>query len=212
MSENPITEFAILHLKPGVSVTSSTPEAALFRSDIIGTLKQQDGMNDVRWGHQLENPSILILAVDWTNYKNHEKFIDSAPYSPFVKKLQDNFVTDLSLHHAFLPPRKTGLLTSAPCIELATFYGIEEGCMENIREFEQKAVAEGCHGMVYGETMEEISKEDGGEKAKAAILCIGWDSREKHMEYRESKNFKENIALLRVKNKGASVVHVKFIT
>jgi len=60
--------------------------------------------------------------------------------------------------------------------------------------------------MIYGETMEELSKEEGGEKGKAATLCIGWDSKEKHMEYRESENFKENIGLLRVKNKGASVV------
>jgi len=212
MSAKPVTEFAILNLKPGVSVTSSTPEAALFRSDIIGTLKQQDGMNDVRWGHQLEDPSIVVLAVDWTSYEDHKKFIDSAPYGPFVKKLENNFTTSLSLQHAFLPASKTSLLSSVPCIEYATFYGIEDGCLSNIAEFERKAVAEGYHGMVYGETMEELSKEDGGEKAKAAILCIGWDSKEKHMEYRESENFKENIGLLRVKNKGAIVVHVKFIT
>jgi len=63
MTLKPLTEFAILSLKPGIDVTGSTTEAASFKNEIIGTLKQQEGMIEVRWGHQLENPSIVIMAV-----------------------------------------------------------------------------------------------------------------------------------------------------
>jgi hypothetical protein len=98
------------------------------------------------------------------------------------------------------------LLNSAPCIEFATFYGISDDFLENLKEFEARIKADGYHGMAYGETMEKLSKDGAGEKARAAVLCIGWDSKEKHMEYRESENFKANIGLLRVHNKGASVV------
>lgn len=63
MALKPITEFAILSLKPGVDVTGSTTEAESFKNEIIGTLKQQEGMTEVRWGHQLENPSIVVMTV-----------------------------------------------------------------------------------------------------------------------------------------------------
>jgi hypothetical protein len=63
MSQKPLTEFAILSLKAGIDVTGSTTEAVLFRSDIIGVLKQQEGMTSLRWGHQLENPSSAIMAI-----------------------------------------------------------------------------------------------------------------------------------------------------
>jgi len=213
MSDKPVTEFATLNLKAGVNLTDDSPAARLFRSDIVGTLMLQDGMTNVRWGHELEDESIAILAIDWTSFSAHENFMKSPPYGPFVKKLQDIFVVGLALHHAYLPQNKTHLLTGAPVIELVTVYGAEEGCLDNVKEFESKLEADGYHGMVYGETMEgDIAKEEGGEKGKAVVMCIGWDSREKHMEFRETERFREIIPLLREKNKGANVVHVKFIS
>jgi len=64
---------------------------------------------------------------------------------------------------------------------------------------------DGYFGYAFGETVEEIAK-DGGKDGKAVILWIGWESKEKHMEFRQTEVFKENIRLLREYNGGATVV------
>lgn len=42
------------------------------------------------------------------------------------------------------------------------------------------------HGAAAGPTVAPISKEEGGEKGKAAVLIVGWDSREAHMKTKEA--------------------------
>lgn len=61
-----------------------------------------------------------------------------------------------------------------------------------MREFSDVIVNElrgkedaGFHGSVVGTTVEDTSKEEGGEKGPAVVLVLGWESREKHMEGKE---------------------------
>jgi len=49
---------------------------------------------------------------------------------------------------------------------------------------------------------------DGAKAGKAAVLLIGWESKEAHLRFREKEVFKKHIYLLREKTTGAEVFHV----
>ena len=59
---------------------------------------------------------------------------------------------------------------------------------------------------MYGPVVEEVEKEEGAGKGKAVVLCIGWESREKHMAFRETETFAKNIHFLREGVKGTEIV------
>jgi hypothetical protein len=64
----------------------------------------------------------------------------------------------------------------------------------------------GYLGHAFGLVVEEIEKEEGSGKGKAVVLCIGWESRDAHMAFRETETFAKNIHLLREGMKGAEMV------
>jgi hypothetical protein len=61
-----------------------------------------------------------------------------------------------------------------------------------------------------GVTHEEIEKDS--VKGKGAVLLIGWQSRQEHMDFREKETFKKNIQLLRQNAKGIEMHHTTFMT
>ncbi|KAI9642241.1 hypothetical protein NHQ30_009043 [Ciborinia camelliae] len=65
----------------------------------------------------------------------------------------------------------------------------------------------------YGEVVEKIAKnKEAGEeeKGKAVVLMLGWESREAHMAFRETREYKDHIGLLRKGTSGAEMFHVAF--
>ena len=123
---------------------------------------------------------------------------------------------DVHIHHITQPD--TQLLGSAPVMEVATFHEVEPGMLSNIEKFAaamEKEKPNGYHGGVIGQVLEKIvrHKDVGKEDVKpgdAIVILAGWDSKETHLEFRETELFKENIGLLREKNGGAEVAHVPF--
>jgi len=99
---------------------------------------------------------------------------------------------------------------------MATFYHTEPHFTSNVQKFldtvSKDAVADfGCLGATYGPVVEEIEKEgDGKGKGNAVLLCIGWESREDHMKFRESESFKKNIHFLREGMGGIEMHHTVF--
>ena len=79
-----------------------------------------------------------------------------------------------------------------------------------------EGLVDGFVGAAYGESIEEgVEKhsEQGQEvegTGKVVVGFLGWESKEKHLAFREMELFKENIGLLRGNNRGAEVFHVKF--
>ncbi len=133
-------------------------------------------------------------------------FCNGPLYGPFVQKLL-SIVTGVHLKH-FLPTPNTDVLNAAPVIEFATFYDVDGSFLANAQKFvSTMSSPDGSKGACVGETVEEnVGKHSaGGEgKGKAVVLCIGWESKEKHMEFRDSKWFGENIGLLREGCKGGA--------
>lgn len=74
---------------------------------------------------------------------------------------------------------------------------------------------EGLLGIFYGKVMEKIVRhKDVGKEAvqaaEAVVACLGWESRELHMKFRETEFLREIIPLLREGNGGVEMFHVSF--
>lgn len=85
---------------------------------------------------------------------------------------------------------ETLAVLQAPCTEIVTAYGIQDGFEKNIHDFLVKVDAEklaGYQGGAIGKVDEEISKEEGGEKGPALMLVVGWDSLEAHTDAAKAK-------------------------
>jgi hypothetical protein len=135
--------------------------------------------------------------------------MQSPEYTPFKNRLS-TLMESVSLNHFRPTPFPPTILAQAPCIEFATFQDAEGGFLSNVEKF-TKILAEGKPsgylGHTYGPVVEKISGKDGTE-GNAVRLLIGWQSKEKHMEFRDTELFKDNVALLREKNGGAEVVRI----
>ena len=98
---------------------------------------------------------------------------------------------------------------------MATFYfdgQPPEDCFESCQKFIgicEKEADQQVLGWAYGVTHEEIERE--GVKGKGAVLLIGWESREDHMNFRETDVFKQNIQLLRQTAQKIEMHHTTFL-
>lgn len=156
----------------------------------------------------------MLTSVDWTSLDKHNKFINSPEYGPFNEKLGE-IMDGAALHHIEMRPFPPNILTKAPCVEVATFYNVEEGFIQNLNAFSQAVDTgkpKGFVGYATGEVVEQITRpRDGSQEGKAAVLLFGWESKEKHMEFRETELFAKHIGLLREKNGGVEMVYLQAI-
>ncbi len=137
--------------------------------------------------------------------------IASPEYGPFLEKLDTILSRPPKLFHFQPTPFPPHVLGSAPVTEMATFFQIENTFLANVEKFiECLKGVDGYLGHVFGETIEEIEKEErSGNVGNAVLLCIGWESKEAHMRFRETEAFKNNIYLLREKTSGAEMVRFR---
>ncbi|KAI9053686.1 hypothetical protein LZ554_002639 [Drepanopeziza brunnea f. sp. 'monogermtubi'] len=207
----PVTEIAYITLKPGIELEGSGAAAQAWK-ETLTTVSQQDGYQRMHWGRTLEDPNQLMLFIDWDSRDAHLKFVATPGYTPFKNRL-GTIMEGVHLHHVAFSPFPPSILGRAPVIEFATFFGTSDVFLSHVEKFMGAAgKPEGYHGSVYGPSVEDdVGKHaDGGDKGKAVVLLIGWDSVEAHTKFRETEGFQKNIGLLEDGAKGAEVVHVAF--
>ena len=127
-----------------------------------------------------------------------------------------------SLYHVNLtphPPSAAVSSTSSPVTEALTLYfpssissSEQASFEENFKKFIQalEKHAEGFRSASGGWVVEEVEHESVEGKGKAFFAALGWESVEKHVAFRDTQEFKDNIGLLRDGPKGIEVHHVKF--
>ncbi|EHL03654.1 hypothetical protein M7I_0298 [Glarea lozoyensis 74030] len=198
-SSSPISELTTLHLKPGIDIHKADSQAW---SEILKTISSQPGFLSLTWGSKIEDPTIIILCINWKSYKDHETFTTASFYTSFLETVSALFTT-VEIHH-FTPPQS--LLSKVPVVETVTvFLATPEFYGSNLTKFAnavRSSSTTGLKGVEIGEVVEELAKEEGGEAGRACKLFIGWESVEDHMAFRETAVFKENIGLLREGNGG----------
>jgi heme-degrading monooxygenase HmoA len=151
------------------------------------------------------------LREAWNERKEHEDFIASSAYGPFLEKFLS--ITEggpsIMRHVDFKPDGALATVFSAPVTEFATFYFDDEPPADYVETVANKMGdvlregAEGYLGHAVGVTHEVVEHE--GVKGKAAVLAVGWQSKDAHMAYRETQSFKDNIHLLRSTMKKATM-------
>ena len=208
----PATEVCYITLKAGLDLESTTPEAQVWQ-ETLSTIEAQEGYQRAYYGRQLEDTNVLMLFIDWANVDAHKQFIASPQYGPFKQKL-GTIMEGVHLHHINSIPHPPTIIGRAPCTEVAAFFEAEQGFLEKVKEFGEvleKGKPDGYLGYAYGSVIELVArhKDEGKEgvtKGAAVMALIGWQSREKHLKFRDSQLFKDNIWMLREKNGGAEVV------
>lgn len=150
------------------------------------------------------------LKIDWDSIESHKQFMVSPGYAAFTQKLGTLTAKAPQLFHFVPQPFPPAILSSAAVVEVATFFQTEDSFLSNVEQFMAATAPQmvGYLGHVFGPVVEEIEKEGGtgAGMGSAVVLCIGWESRERHMAFRETESFKQNIHLLREGVKGAEMV------
>lgn len=140
--------------------------------------------------------------------------MNSEAYGPFFNQFKSIAAGAPKIVHTdFTPSGALETVLAAPVTEVVTCYfdsSPPEDYVPKASSFlEQGKGVEGYRGGAVGTTYEEMEKD--GVKGKGAVLAIGWESVQKHMEFRETEKFKENIGLLRQGAKGIEMGHVQFM-
>jgi quinol monooxygenase YgiN len=210
----PTTEIAVMPLTAGTSIGEPTNPGAAVLKDLTTTLRQQDGFQEIHFGTQVESPDTLQLLINWDSRQHHETFMASSAYQPFIKTCATIMSGPANIFHVdFQPSAALNKALSAPVTEIATFYcEAEPGSdwMDNAAKagdwLQREASGAGYLGVAYGISHEEVEYK--GIKGKAAVIAVGWTSKEAHMAFRESETFRENIGLLRGEAKAIEMHHV----
>ncbi|KAL9005680.1 MAG: hypothetical protein Q9188_001539 [Gyalolechia gomerana] len=219
----PVTEVAAIPLQPGVDIDDLDSPTGKVVSDTLGTLRQQEGYQRAYKGLRVESPNILQIYIDWDSLDSHKKFMGQPYYGPFLKHLLSAVDGELGVHHVELTPHPPSAAVSgtfSPVTEVVGHYfaadisDSEKSTFESdLNKFAKvlEETAEGYKGFAGGWLLEEQEHGDMEGKAKVWQSCIGWDSVEAHMAYRETQAFKENVYLMRPESKKAVMMHhVKF--
>ncbi|KAK4553379.1 hypothetical protein LTR86_009436 [Recurvomyces mirabilis] len=211
----PTTEIALFPLKAGANIGDPDNHASPVVNDTLDTLKTIDGMQQINFGMQMEDQSQFQLMVTWDKYDSHMNFTKTNTYGPFLSKFLKIVDGEPSMMHAdFQPEGAINKAFAAPATEIATFYFDGEPPSNYLEDVEKCAKiiekeADGFLGAAVGITYETLEKE--GVKGKAAVLAVGWQSKEAHMAFRETQCFKDNIHLLRGGAKKITMWHVQFM-
>ncbi|KAK4497549.1 hypothetical protein PRZ48_012000 [Zasmidium cellare] len=213
----PTTEFVVAPLKPGIEIGEPDNEGTKAIKECGDTLNKADGLQRVRIGTQVENPSNFQMAVIWDHIDKHKEFMAKDTYKPFLERFLSVAAGHPEIIHAdMVPEGAVNKAFEAPVTEIATFYfGGEPPAdyIDQVLKFGEavnKEQPEGYHGSAVGLTHEDIEKD--GHKGKGAVLTIGWSSVDAHMKFRETETFKSLAPVLRNGVKTANVVHVAFLT
>jgi quinol monooxygenase YgiN len=213
----PTTEIAIIPLTEGTRIGDPSNAGATVMSETATTLHQQPGFHSLHFGTQVETPSTLQMLITWDSRQSHEDFQASPAYQPFLQKFVSIMSGPADIHHVdFQSQEGLKKALAAPMTELATFYCDGKPGDEWLGNAAKAAEwlgreASGAGGYVagasaFGITHEEVEYK--GVKGKAAVIAIGWTSKEAHMSFRETQTFKENIGLLRGDAKAIEMHHV----
>ncbi|KAL8919911.1 MAG: hypothetical protein Q9172_004729 [Xanthocarpia lactea] len=202
-------------LRPGIDTDDPNSAAGKVLDDTFNTLRAQEGYQRAYHGRQVENRSIFQLVID-----SHKTFQSQPYYEAFCKHLLSIVDGDIqSMYHAHLSPHPPSADPSgieAPVTEMITHHfstdisESEQSSFESsMKTFAQilEEKAEGFKGFAGGWVVEELEHEGVEGKTKSWQSCLGWQSVESHLSFRNTKDFEENVHLIRPEFKKAITVH-----
>ena len=215
----PATEVATIPLKAGAFIEDLDSPAGKIWSEMLETASQQEGYQRAYYGRELEDPRVVQLLVDWDSYEAHERFMKSPSYGPFYEHLLPIFDGDVTMVHVNFephPPTAAVVNPTAPVTEVLTAYLAEkdEAYAARSREFAGILLShDAVKGVSTGWTVEDVTHPSlgDGKRGYAYVSVLAWESKEKHVAFRESQVFKDNINLVREGLNGVAFHHTTFV-
>jgi len=145
----PITELALLHLTPGMTLTSPTLRTNLSHAK---TVLQNYTNRTFYYMQQISDPSCIYVVGEWDSLDQHmNDFIPSADNQALLESLKDYITVDSNLEHLDVPNAELPLPRGEEELERArrgeqvwsiTHYTIKGGKREafevQIREMKEK--------------------------------------------------------------------------
>ncbi|KAL2255540.1 hypothetical protein VTK26DRAFT_3161 [Humicola hyalothermophila] len=190
MAASPVVVFQTLASKDG-----QTPRVS---SDLAEGIRKQDGFQGASFGLKMEDPDTGIFCTEWSSRESATSYLSSLGTSVEAKE---------TLLIAMTSPSRRAL--EAPCTEIFTAFGAEEGFMEAVGRFVaavEKTPPVGYLGAQFGE-----STGGDGDGDKAVRMLLGWTSKEAHLEAKGAPGaIQDNIHELRALRKAVDLFHVQF--
>ncbi|KAJ4394771.1 hypothetical protein N0V93_003991 [Gnomoniopsis smithogilvyi] len=114
----PVTEVAILHLQPSVSLTEPS-----FRAKLLHTKKVMENALGIPGRHfnyyqDIKDPSVLYLLGDWQSPSEHwDRFIPSPENQQMLELLKDDLdLPRIQMYHVDVPNAKIPASAEVVCI------------------------------------------------------------------------------------------------
>jgi len=196
------TQIIILPLSSPPDFTSSTPSPTTTTLlTHLKTILSTTGIQSIHYGTAIENPSLLLIFLEWDSSKNFETFINSSSYAHF-STLSPPTSPPKTIHIPISPT--AAFSPSNPKIgatELVLFYFKEDIKEEEIKDVmgnvdKMRPVMERseCFEVFDGWSEESIPiPANPDTKGRVFVNIVAWESVEAHGKFAESDDFKANI-------------------
>lgn len=159
------------------------------------------------------------MSIDWDSINSHTNFMGQPNYETFLKHLLSIVDGEMGVLHVEFnphPPSAAVSGTSSPVTEVVDHYFVadlsdseksdfESNLSKFVKVLEEKA--DGYKGFAGGWIVEEQEHKDMEGKARVWQSCIGWESVDAHMAFRETQVFRDNVHLMRPESRKAVTMH-----
>jgi quinol monooxygenase YgiN len=211
-----VTEIVVL--EPNADVSADT-----VSQNVAASVLQQPGALRLRSSKKHEIANHVIFFIDWEDLSAHQYFENSPAYQPFLEGTLQIASVVADIYHVPFEPFPPMVLDNqggkTAVAEVCHAYLPADISMVQQQEILTTSqqfidlVKQSAKGL-SGETAHGFAQEDiefQGEKCRALLLILGWDSIEAHMAYRDTEGFAEAIPLLRGMPglKGIQMFHVR---
>ncbi|ETS85935.1 hypothetical protein PFICI_03960 [Pestalotiopsis fici W106-1] len=173
------------------------------------TIAQQSGVTRVRYARRHEDPLKGAIFIDWRALSDHKAFMEKEYYGPFLEVVRHLVDGPLSIYHVPFHPHPPTVLDNldgrgrSKVAEVVHAYFPlsitsvqQQEILADVQQFIDQINPKGASGEhAHGFALEDV--EFKGEKCRALVLVLGWDSVEAHHAYRQTEDFAKNIPLLR---------------
>ncbi|KAJ5595042.1 uncharacterized protein N7459_001250 [Penicillium hispanicum] len=218
------TEFIFFKVKPAVQPEDPDSDEGRALMEVFHSTKHQSGHHNSAWGRAIEDQSVIVWVVDWTDARGSSTMAHLKPFLAEIPQGPTAVFTTLSPSIV-----DSDTLTSNPVTELCplAFPGsltIPErkqldGNLINFRTalMEQLPQAEAPKSWAMGHVDRPSTvpheKSPSGD-AIMHLLTVGWESVEAHMKAKQTEQFVQSIAPIREKMlspvPGLEMKHVSF--
>ncbi|KAJ4984094.1 hypothetical protein SVAN01_10450 [Stagonosporopsis vannaccii] len=213
----PVTEIVYLPIKKDVSLDSGDGKS--IWDAFLKIIASQKGFKRLAWGPQIENPSIVQMAIDWESLDAHKAFMASDAYGPFLDRLPPIQAGPPSLFHLTFPssPDSGTYPFDAPVTECLSMYfdpshdsaTFDKSYLTFVAGMGRVQGSEAT-GFIGGWSVETHKVDGEGEEKKLFGAFIGWPTVEAHMELRKTEEFPKLVGYLRAGTSGIKMHHVAF--